>query len=239
MNKQQKFYRDVVTGSGLVRFSLSIEETDLAISAERDLKKEAIGFTKRYRREIKDYLAGHPDFGESFEPVDVEAGSPAIIRAMAQAAKRAGVGPMASVAGAIAEFVGRELLGFTKELIVENGGDIFIKSQRQRNVGIFAGKSGFSRMIALKILAEDTPCGICASSGTVGHSFSFGKADAVVVAAESAVLADAFATAIGNVVKSESDIEKGLGLARGQPGIRGAVIIVDERMGLCGDIRIK
>jgi ApbE superfamily uncharacterized protein (UPF0280 family) len=228
----------LVAGSDLVRFNLSIEETDLAISAERDLKKEAVGFTRRYRREIKEYLAGHPAFGESFEPVDVESGSPALIRAMAQAAKRAGVGPMASVAGAVAEFVGRELLGFTRELIVENGGDIFIKSQRQRNVGIFAGKSKFSQRITLKVLAKDTPCGICTSSGTVGHSFSFGKADAVVVAAESAVLADAFATAIGNVVKSESDIEKGLGLARGEPGIRGAVIIVDERMGLCGDIQL-
>jgi len=223
----------------MVRFNLSVEETDLAISAERDLSEEALGFAKRYRCEIKDYLAGHPAFGKSFEPLEAEAGSPAIIRAMAQAAKRAGVGPMASVAGAVAEFVGRELLGFTKELIVENGGDIFIKSRRQRNVGIFAGKSGFSQRIALKVLAEDTPCGICTSSGTVGHSFSFGKADAVVVVAESAVLADAFATAIGNVVKDEGDIEKGLGLARAEHGIKGAVIIVDERMGLCGDIRIK
>ena len=238
MNKRQKFYRDVVTGSDLVRFNLSIEETDLAISAEQDLRKEAIGFTRRCRREIKEYLAGHPAFGESFEPVEVEVGSPPIIRAMAQATKRAGVGPMASVAGAVAEFVGRELLRFTKELIIENGGDIFIKSQRQRNVGIFAGKSGFSQRIALKVLAEDTPCGICTSSGTVGHSFSFGKADAVVVAAESAVLADAFATAIGNIVKSENDIEKGLGLAKDEPGIKGAVIMVDERMGLCGDIQL-
>jgi hypothetical protein len=157
---------------------------------------------------------------------------------MAEAARKAKVGPMAAVAGAIAKFVGLELLAFSEEVIVENGGDIFLKIKQNRKVGIYAGTSPFSEKIALEVAAREKPFSVCTSSGTVGHSFSFGKADAVVVIAENASLADAAATAIGNVVKEISDIEQGLKVAKTIRGLDGVLIIKGDHLGALGKVKL-
>lgn len=145
---------------------------------------------------------------------------------------------MASVAGAIAEFVGSELSAFSPEIIVENGGDIYLKSSKTRLVGIYAGKSPLTGKIGLEINGQDTPLGICTSSGTVGHSLSFGKADAVVVLSKSATLADAAATAIGNLIVEPDDIPKGIEFAKGIEGLKAVIIIKDDDMGLRGEVKI-
>ena len=146
---------------------------------------------------------------------------------------------MASVAGAIAEFVGSELLAFSPEIIVENGGDIFLKSLSKRLIGIYAGKSPLTGKIGLEINEEDTPLGICTSSGTVGHSLSYGKADAVIVLSKSATLADAAATAIANLIKQSSDIPSGIEFAKSIDGLKGVVIIEGNTMGLWGEVKIS
>jgi hypothetical protein len=145
---------------------------------------------------------------------------------------------MASVAGAIAEFVGRDLTAFSEEVICENGGDIFIASSKERIVGVFAGKSPLSLKVALRIKPGDTPLGVCSSSGTVGHSLSFGKADAVCVISPSASLADAAATSIGNLIKGKGDIDKGLNYGNTIPGVKGILIIVGEAMGIWGGLEL-
>jgi ApbE superfamily uncharacterized protein (UPF0280 family) len=145
---------------------------------------------------------------------------------------------MASVAGALAEQVGTELLDHTTQVIVENGGDIFLKVSRDITVGIYAGNSPLSNKLAVKIPFASTPLGVCTSSGTVGHSLSFGRADAVTVIAGSAALADATATSIGNRVKVAGDIEHGLDIVQHIEGIAGALIIVDDKFGVWGDIEI-
>jgi len=157
---------------------------------------------------------------------------------MSESAEKVSVGPMASVAGAIAEFVGTELSKFSPEVIVENGGDIFLKGLKTRRIGIYAGTSPLSGKIGLKINGKDTPLGICTSSGTVGHSLSYGKADAAIAIAKSAILADAAATAIGNLIKEPSDIPSGIKFAEGIEGLKGVIIIKGENMGLWGDIKI-
>jgi ApbE superfamily uncharacterized protein (UPF0280 family) len=121
---------------------------------------------------------------------------------------------------------------------VENGGDNFIATTTPRKVGIYAGVSPLSEKIALEIEPQDTPCGVCTSSGTVGHSISYGKADAICVVSRSAALADAAATAIGNVVTDIHTIEKGLELAKRIGGLTGVIIIKADRMGLMGKIKI-
>ena len=145
---------------------------------------------------------------------------------------------MASVAGAINEFVGTELLAFAPEVIIENGGDIFLKSLRKRIIGIYAGKSPLTGKIGLEINGEDTPLGICTSSGTVGHSLSYGQADAVVVLSNSSALADAAATAIGNLIKQPDDIPSGIEFAKGIEELKGLLIIIDDKMGLWGEVNI-
>jgi ApbE superfamily uncharacterized protein (UPF0280 family) len=145
---------------------------------------------------------------------------------------------MASVAGAIAELVGTGLLAFSPEIIVENGGDIYLKSLKKRLIGIYAGKSPLTGKIGLEINEADTPLGICTSSGTVGHSLSYGKADAVMVLSKSTTLADAAATAIGNLIVQPGDIPSGIEFAKGIDGLKGVIIIKDDKIGLWGDIKI-
>ena len=156
---------------------------------------------------------------------------------MSATTKQVGVGPFAAVAGAIAEFVGKELLAYSSEVIVENGGDIFVAGSHSRVFGIYAGASPLSGKIAFKLAASQMPCGICTSSGTVGHSLSFGKADAVTIIAPSTALADACATAIGNMIATVSDIATGLKVAEQTVGIDGAVIIVGTQIGAWGKVQ--
>jgi hypothetical protein len=193
----------------------------------------------KYREIIERYISGHSDFLTSLKPVIVEPDAPVIIRDMADSAEMAGVGPMAAVAGAVAQFVGEELQEYSPDVIIENGGDIYIRSTADRLIGIHAGDSPLSGKLALAIVAVETPCGICTSSGIVGHSLSFGKADAVTIIAPSASLADATATACGNIVQTADDIQRGLDLAAGIKGIIGAVIIKGDRVGVWGRITLR
>ncbi len=235
---QPRTYRHWVKGDDLVDFRVAVRETDLYLRAASDLHRKAHRLVLKYREGIEKYIGRHSDFLTSLEPVEVEAQAPKIVRAMADAARLCGVGPMAAVAGAIAEYVGEELLGFSPEIIVENGGDIYLKSRRRRTIGIFAGGSPLTGKLGLQIEPGDTPLGICTSSGTVGHSLSFGKVDAVIVLAGSATMADAAATAIGNRVSDVDDIEKAIEFAQGIGRLTGVVIIKDDRLGVWGDIKL-
>lgn len=235
---EPRTYREWVKGSDLVSFSVVVKETDLYIGASTNLKRKAHKLVLKYREMLEKYIDRHPVFLTSLEPLAPAEDAPRIVKSMCEATAAVGVGPMASVAGAVAEFVGEELLAFTPEIIIENGGDIYLKSLRKRQVGIFAGKSPLTGRLRLEIEAEETPLGICTSSGTVGHSLSLGKADAVVILAKSAVLADAAATAIGNLILEPEDISKGIEFAKGVKGLKGVVIILGETMGVWGDIKL-
>lgn len=235
---EPRTYRHWVSDRGLVAFSVVVRETDLLIRARRDLTAEALQATKKLRSDLEQYIIANPHFQVSLEPLQVGKDAPPLVKDMAAAAERAGVGPMAAVAGAIAEAVGTELLRFSDEVIVENGGDIFIKSSEERLIGLYAGGSSLTGKVAFAIQPGETPLGICTSSGTVGHSLSFGKADAVVAFASSASLADAAATAIGNRVNTASDIQQALQFAQTIVGLRGVAIVKDDHLGLHGQIKL-
>lgn len=215
-----------------------MDETDLHVSAVRDLAEETRLVVVHYREAIQLFIAQNPKFQATLEPYAVPTSAPEIVRRMAAAAKRAGVGPMAAVAGAIAEFVGLELTAHSPEVIVENGGDIFIKSLVPRRIGIYAGASPLSGQLALTIRPDQTPLGVCSSSGTVGHSLSFGRADAAVVLAKDTALADAVATAAGNRLLRADDIEEALAFVKSVKGVTGGVVIVGDKIGMWGDVEI-
>jgi ApbE superfamily uncharacterized protein (UPF0280 family) len=231
-------YRRWIKDRDLVSFRAVVRETDLYISALRNLKEIALKVIRKYRQPLEYYIASHPMFLHSLEPYVVEDSAPAIVKDMSNAATIAGVGPMAAVAGAIAEAVGKDLLPYSPEIIVENGGDIFMKSLKKRYIGIYAGSSPFTGKIALEIEAEDTPLGVCTSSGTVGPSLSLGTADAVITLASSAALADAAATAIGNRIMATTDIDKEIERGGNNYGLMGLVIIKDDRIGLWGRVKL-
>lgn len=235
---EPRTYRHWVKSQDLVPFHVVVKETDLHIQALTDLKRKALKSVLKYRDMLERYIERHPSFLTSLQPLTVVDDAPRIVQSMSESADKVGVGPMASVAGAIAEFVGYDLLDFSPEIIVENGGDIFIKSAKQRLIGIYAGNSTLTGKIGLEINEGDTPVGICSSSGTVGHSLSYGKADAVIVLSRSATLADAAATAIGNLIINSIDIPAGIDFAKGIDGLLGVVIIKDDNMGLWGEVKI-
>ena len=233
-------YRDLFSGKGLVFFNCMVKETDLQVGANRLMEGEVRAAVVRYREQIEDYVQANPAFLTSLSPVEAKPWAPEIVKRMCWAGQMAGVGPMAAVAGAISEAIGRDMLDnwYTREIIVENGGDIFMKTDSPRRVGIYAGSSPLSQTLAVEIRPDQTPLGICTSAGTVGHSLSFGRADAAVVLAKDAALADAVATAVGNRVLSEDDLEAAVAFVSGIKGILGAVVIVGEKVAAWGDIRL-
>ena len=235
---EPRTYRYLVKDTDLVSFTVVIKQTDLLVRASRNLKDKAKRIVAKYRRIIEKYIEQHPAFLSSLEPCLVGEEAPLIIQEMARSASVAGVGPMASVAGAIAEAVGRELLHFSPEVIVENGGDIFLKTTKKRLIGIYAGSSPLTGRVALEIKPRETPLGICTSSGTVGHSLSFGTADAVIAVSPSASLADAAATAVANKVKNAADISEAIEEGQRIPGLYGLVIIKGDRLGVWGKLKI-
>lgn len=236
---EPRFYREYMQAADLVTFQVQVKETDLFVAAERNLYREALEAVLKYRNDLENFIQGSSFFKTSLAPFEVSDTAPLIVKEMALAAKKVNVGPMAAVAGAVAEFVGKDLLKYSEEVIVENGGDIFLKTLKPRKIAIYAGDSPLSNRIAIEIKPEQTPLGICTSAGTLGHSLSFGKADAVVVLSKSASLADAAATAIGNRVQEADDIEKGIVFAKGIKGISGVVIIKDDKIGIWGEIKIE
>lgn len=235
---EKRTYRNLVKTDDLVKFEVIIKETDLLIRAERDFCREARESVLKYRRQLETYIEIAPEFQRSLTPLKEDPYAPEIIQEMLRTSQLANVGPMATVAGAMAELVSKDLLLISGEVIVENGGDIYLSTLKERVVGIYAGDSPLSLRIGVAIEPEKSPLGICTSSGTVGHSLSFGKADAVLVLSRSGALADAAATAIGNIIKNEKDIEQGLELGKEIEGVLGILIIVGEKMGVRGDIKL-
>jgi hypothetical protein len=233
-----QFYRHWIKDSDLTFFNVVLKQSDLYIGAQYNLKDKALKSLLKYRASLEKYIEHHPLFLTTLEPYQAEVDAPAIVKEMSEASQIAGAGPMAAVAGAIAEAVGKDLLSFSPEIIVENGGDIFLKTAKKRLVGIYAGQSPFTGKVALEINPEETPLGICTSSGTIGHSLSLGSADAVVAISASTSLADVTATAIGNTVKTEKDISQAFERVQEIAGLRGVVIIVDDKMGVWGKVKI-
>ncbi len=236
---EERLYRNRYSGRNLTFFDICIYETDLRIGACRELSAVALDIAGKLRKQIEVYAGTFPNFLTSLDPISTSSDAPEIIRRMAEVSRKAGVGPMAAVAGAISEMTGYELLKYSDEVIVENGGDIFLSSKSVRKIGIYAGKSPLSDKLAIEIEPFKSPIGICTSSGTVGHSLSFGKADAAMIVSKDTFLADAAATAVGNKVKSAADIDGALQFAASIEGVDGALIIVGDKLGVWGDIKLK
>ncbi|HUN55149.1 MAG TPA: UPF0280 family protein [Smithella sp.] len=236
MKHEERTYRALIHKGNLCAYNVRVAESDLLISSDTDLKVEALKSLNRHRNSLETYIRDNPDFRTSLLPLPEDDFAPPIIRHMLRYAKSCGVGPMASVAGAVSEFVGYDLLPQTNNIIIENGGDIFLKSNNELTVSVYAGESALSYKVNFIVKPEETPLGICTSSATVGPSLSFGNADAVCVISQSAILADAAASAIGNRVKRKNDIKTALDYGIKIPGVRGIIIIRGSDMGAIGEV---
>ncbi len=235
---QERTYRNLIHSSKLLAFQVVVKETDLLVHAEKNLERETRELVLEHRGYAEAFIKEHPEFTTALTPWHLDGPAPNIVAEMVKAGKKAGVGPMAAIAGAIAEQVGFGLLKLTDQVIVENGGDVFIKTKTPVTVGILAGKSPLSLHIGIRVNCGPKPVAVCTSSATVGHSLSFGKADAVCVIADSCSIADAAATSIGNLIHSITDIENAVAGSKRIEEVRGIAIIVGERIGMWGDLEV-
>jgi len=240
---EPRTYRKLYSEKDLVHFQVQLGETDLDIAvtngvASSQLSMEVLNYITEYRLALDNYINMHPRFLTTLEPYQPEDVAPWAVKEMCTATNLAGVGPMAAVAGLFSELTGRLVARYAEDVIVENGGDIWLKTSTVRNVAVFAGDSPFSYQIGLEIQPTETPLGICTSSGTVGHSLSFGRADAALILAPSAILADAVATATGNLIQNEDDLETAVDFAMSIPGVSGALVILGDKMAVKGNVKL-
>jgi ApbE superfamily uncharacterized protein (UPF0280 family) len=232
---EKRTYRERIRPENLKSFGVAVQETDLWICADRVLTDAATAQVFRVRGQIETYIRYHPGFMNTLVPWVVKGPAPPVIREMAEAGHRAGVGPMAAVAGAVASAVGTELLAFSDEVIVENGGDVFVMRNRSFIYSVYAGSAKLSMRFGIRLDGRGKPLGVCTSSGTIGHSYSTGKADAVCVVSPSCAVADAAATAICNQVTSASAIQAAIDFGREIQGVSAIVVIIGDKAGIWGD----
>ncbi len=217
-------------------------------SLESVVRRLAAEELSRVRSDIIAYGTSHPEFFTSFEPLPLDPEAPPAALSMLMAGHGSGVGPMAAVAGAIAEELGQALQEQFRfdELVIENGGDYWISVQEPLPVQVYAGLSSLSGKVSVIVPPELSPCGLACSSGTVGPSVSFGKADAALVIAKKAAAADAWATALGNRLHSQKDlgpaVEELINREHKDTWEEyrplGALAIMAEKLAACGQIRL-
>ncbi len=243
---EERTYRTQFNTERFTGFVISYLETDLWIgvnpgSFQPEMENVALAKIKSLRNKFDEYIQSEPFFKKSLKPFQPTQNAPVEAVEMAVAAEKAGIGPMSAVAGLFAREVGEEILkNFSvEELIVENGGDIYVLLKSELTLSVFAGDSILSERIGLVIPPEKQKLGICTSAGTVGPSLSYGKADAVVVICEDVLLADAFATAFGNKVKSAADVEKVIKYSEKYREILSLLIICEDKIGIRGDYEMR
>lgn len=240
----KRFYRDFYSDR-LETFYVKYKFTDLCIRVDK-FEKSMLGtvydLVKTNYEALESYINIHKEFYASLVPVECLERVPDIVLMMDNASKLADVGPMASVAGAFADIVGNHLVENYRceEVVVENGGDIYIRSKEPIKIGIFANfNSEFNKLL---IVLPSGSWGVCTSSGKIGHSRSFGSTDATCVIAKTSVIADAFATRYGNIVHSSLDFEKLEMMVKEdieKENILGAISIVNSKLFAIGNIQFS
>jgi len=210
--------------------SVEFKGAKLRISSDSQVLVEE-GFSEfiRLRRELEEFSSGFPLFEESLFPVLLPSKAPRLAKQMASSSRLAGVGPLAAVAGTIAEGIARRLVSLGAEnVIADNGGDLFIFSAEPVRLGLFAGSR--SDCFSLNLLPENLPLAVCSSSSKIGHSFSFGECSLATVFSKDASIADAFATAVCNRIKQESDARPALEWACSFNRVEGVLAFIENKI---------
>ncbi len=239
MKYDKRTYRLLGENKDLIPFSVKVKETDLFIKATKNFSKKVERFVKKYRADLERYILRNKDFLTSLTPLPDDDSAPLIVKEMLRYAKMVGVGPMAGVAGAIAFFVGKELLPYADEFIIENGGDIALFIIKERIIYIYPGEaSPFKEKLFLKLSPYNKIYGIATSSGKIGPSLSFGSTDSVTVLSPSPILSDMVATKLGNMVKTPNDIHYAINEGKKIKNVEGILITIGNKMGMWGNINL-
>lgn len=212
----------------------------LVISESRQAISQAFSSIVWHRAALESYVRTDPSFELALDPIVVDGDAPRIVQLAAGATEIAGVGPMAAVAGSLAELAMEAMLSTgSRTNLIENGGEISASSTSPLTVGIYAGRSAFSERVGFLLAPSDFPIGIATSSATVSHALNFGEADAAVIVADTASMADAVAKAACNAVRGddcEASVQSGLEVVEKIGHVRGALIIRDGCIGTVGKL---
>jgi ApbE superfamily uncharacterized protein (UPF0280 family) len=233
-------YRETIAPQeGEAVFQVVLEQTDLLVTARRNLSAPMLDLVRALRADLKNFLLLTPGFRESLVPFPAPAHAPAIAKAMAEAAARVNVGPFAAVAGAFAQAVADHFRGASPDIIVENGGDIYMHSTKDR-VAALLGDPATGARLGIKLGRKDFPVSLCASSSTIGPSLSLGKGELVVVRAKSGAFADAAATALANLIDTGDDLDLVLKRARqfAPLGLEGVFAQAGGKIGVWGKMEL-
>ncbi|MDQ7834567.1 MAG: UPF0280 family protein [Humidesulfovibrio sp.] len=233
-------YREAIAPQhGEVTFQVVVEQTDLFVTAERDLSEPMLDLVRALRGELKSFMLLTPGFRESLRPVPAPDTAPRIAQEMARAADLANVGPMAAVAGTFAQLVADHFARVSPNIIVENGGDITMHSTRERLVALLGDPKSGARL-GLRLKKNEFPVSLCASSATIGPSLSLGQGELVVVRSKSGAFADAAATALANLIDSGDDLDLVLASARKMAplGLEGVFAQAGGKLGVWGKMEL-
>ena len=244
---EPRWYRQNI-GERFNSFTYRFMETDIWVAFDvfsKVSKDEILRFVdnkcRSLRKLVEDYFLISPEFEHSLKPLKVTATAPELIRKLADGSVKTDVGPMAGIAGAFAEEIGKACkieFGF-KEIMIENGGDNYLDVLTDIHVKLYAGEHPLSNKVKLIVKANDSPLGLCASSGKFGHSKSFGNADLVSVACKNTILADQYATAFANKILNSANINSVLKEASKISDIVHIAIFMDGKFGIQGKLKVS
>ncbi len=241
----ERSYRKRFAGTGRCGFTVEHRKTDVWVAVDEASYDSGMEPCCReilvaLWREMEGYLSADPEYESSLVPYEPAPDAPSIFRRMSVAGTRAGIGPMSAVAGACAEHLAVELRKRFpyREIIIENGGDIYAELVRETDIAVFAGESPLSERVGFRIPAL-APIGVCTSSGTVGPSLSFGQADAVMIVCRDVLLADSYATAFANLVRHVDDVDRVIERIRNEKDILAGMVVMKDRLGICGDFPLQ
>lgn len=242
MEYRERSYRSRFSNDERRWFCVKFLESDLWIGVDNgsyraSMEADTYAMLVDLRRQMDAYLLMDPQYKTALTPYDAGLEAPNILKEMSRVSHKTGIGPMSAVAGAVAKKVA-EFLG-TQEVIVENGGDIYAQAASDMDISVFAGQSPLSEKIGLHIPAAEFPLGICTSSGTVGPSLSLGRADAVMIVCKDVLLADSYATAMANRIKTVNDLQSVIDRISALPEILGAIAVKDDRMAITGRFELR
>ena len=242
MEYRERSYRSRFSNDERRWFCVKFLESDLWIGVDRgsysaSMEADTYAMLVDLRRSMDAYLLMDPGYKAALTPYDAGLEAPEILKEMSRISHKTGIGPMSAVAGAVAKKVA-EFLG-TNEVIVENGGDIYAQTGTDMDISVFAGQSPLSEKIGLHIPAASFPLGICTSSGTVGPSLSLGRADAVMIVCKDVMLADSYATAMANRIKTVNDLQTVIDRISDIPEILGAIAVKADRMAITGQFELR
>jgi hypothetical protein len=238
LDTDKSVYRSDIKFNEKYNWRIIYKYSDMFIGCDKDISLKLEKLVKEVYDVLESFIREEKSFKSSLSPIRIGEQFPPLIKKMCRKAAIFNVGPMAAVAGAVCDYIAVGLDRYCRRLIIENGGDVFIKSNKDIDVGVFLKNENFKSKIYLKIKANQTPCGICSSSGSFGHSLSMGKSGLVVVLSKSTIGADAAATAIANKIIKPSDIEGTIEYYKKIKDVKGMLIVKDKALGIWGDIEL-